>query len=89
LQFIDDTDRNLEIYKYNGPSTHSCIPVDHFNFKGMNDAGEIITNTLIREFAEEALNNQTLKFDEKSGVKTKSKSEEILKKFFSQGLEVI
>jgi hypothetical protein len=55
----------------------------------MNDAGEIITNTLIREFAEEALNNQTLKFDEKSGVLAKSDSEEILKKFFSQGLEVI
>jgi hypothetical protein len=31
LQFIDDTDRNLKIYKYNGPSTHSCIPVYHFN----------------------------------------------------------
>ena len=29
LQFIDDTDRNLEIYKYNEPSTSSCIPVYH------------------------------------------------------------
>ena len=54
----------------------------------MNDPGEIITNTLMREFAEEALNNQTLKFDEKSGVVTKSHSEEILKQFFRNGIEV-
>ena len=55
----------------------------------MNDPGEKITNTLIREFAEEALNKQNLEFDENTGVVvTKSLSEENLKQFFSYGVEV-
>ncbi len=53
----------------------------------MRDPGEIIHNTLVREFAEEAL-SQDLEFDQKSGIVAKSSSEEILKQFFSNGLQV-
>ncbi len=52
---------------------------------GMRDPGEIITKTLVREFAEEALSHN-LKYDKSDRIEVKAGNiEEKLEKFFKNG----
>ena len=54
----------------------------------MRDPGEIITKTLVREFAEEALSHN-LKYDKSNRIEVKAGDiEEKLNRFFRNGTQV-
>lgn len=55
---------------------------------GMRDPGEMITKTLVREFAEEALSHN-LVYDEKDNIDVrKGEIEEKLNRFFRDGIQI-
>ena len=60
-----------------------------YNIKGMRDPGEVITKTLSREFAEEALSHN-VKYDKRNRIDvTAGALEQQLNNFFKNGLLVI
>lgn len=65
-------------------------PVMIFNLlQGMRDPGELITKTLVREFAEEALDYQ-IKYDKNDRInQSAGRIEEDLSRFFKRGTQVI
>ena len=58
------------------------------SLKGMRDPGEVITKTLVREFAEEALDYE-VKYDKNDKINTKAgQLEAKLSTFFRNGTQV-
>lgn len=96
LKFVAIQRRDTKEWAIPGVTKIIFICVMNFNYnlfymyfvKGMRDPGEMITKTLVREFAEEAL-DYAVKYDKNNKIDTKAgELENKLNSFFRNGTMV-